>query len=135
MKKSFMKQHGIDNNRLARKMQKANSKNSIQTNMVVLSDAELENRKKIVEEVLRKNNISMPEEFKIKKTETFEEKLEHITLFCFDTYKNTIKFWESDAKALGQSSSYSKLEELECRFEKFIDDERNNKVLKKNNLL
>ena len=135
MKKSFMKQHGIDNNRLARKMQKANSKNSIQTNMVVLSDAELQNRKKIVEEVLRKNNISLPEEFKIKRTDTFEEKIEHITLFCFDTYKNSIHFWESDAKALGQSSSYAKLEELEDRFERFIDDKANNKVLVKNNKL
>ena len=81
MKKSFMKQHGIDNNRLARKMQKASSKNSIQTNLVVLSDAELQNRKKIVEEVLRKNNISLPEEFKIKRTDTFEEIIEHISLF------------------------------------------------------
>lgn len=135
MKKSIMKQHGIDNNRLARKMQKANSNKKVQSNMVILSDAEIERRKKIVEEVLRKHNVSLPEEFEVKKTDTFEDKMEHITLFCFDTYKNAIKFWEIDAAALNQALSYSRLQELEKRFEKFVDDKDNHRVLKKNNKL
>ena len=135
MKKSIMKQHGIDNNRLAKKMKKAGSKNNIKTNINILSDAEIKERKKLIEEILRKNNISLTEEFKLKKTETFEEKMERLTLFCFDTYIDTIKFWENDAKAFNSAASYAKVEELESKFEKFIDDEENNKVLVKNNKL
>lgn len=135
MEKSVMKQHGIDKNRLAKKMEKASSGKKVQSSFVILSDAEIERRKAIVEEVLRKNNVSLPEKFEIKKNDSFEEKIEHLTLFCFDTYKNAIKFWETDAKALNQALSYSKLQELEERFEKFVDDKNNSRVLKKNKLL
>lgn len=135
MKESVMKQHGIDKNRLAKKMEKASKNNTNQSGMVILSDAEIQRRKKIVEEVLKKHNVSLPEEFKIKRADTFEEKIEHITLFCFDTYKNTIKFWQTDAAALNQASSIEKLEELQNRFEKFVDDKDNRRVLKKNKML
>ena len=61
MKKSVMKQHGIDKNRLAKKMEKASKNNTNQSGMVILSDAEIQRRRKIVEEVLKKHNVSLPE--------------------------------------------------------------------------
>ena len=135
MKESVMKQHGIDKNRLAKKMEKASKNNSNQSGMVILSDAEIERRKIIIEEVLKKHNISLPKEFKIKKYDSFEDKMKKITLFCFDTYESIIKFWEADVAALNQATSIEKLEELQNRFEKFVDDKDNRRVLKKNKML
>lgn len=135
MKESVMKQHGIDKNRLAKKMEKASKNNSNQSGMVILSDAEIERRKIIIEEVLKKHNISLPKEFKIKKYDSFEDKMKKITLFCFDTYESIIKFWEADVAALNQASSIEKLEESQNRFEKFVDDKDNRRVLEKNKML
>lgn len=135
MEKSVMKQHGIDKNRLAKKMEKASKNNSNQSGMVILSDAEIKRRKIIIEEVLKKHNISLPKEPEIKSTDGFEEKMEQTTLFCYDTYKSIIKFWEIDIAALNQASSISKLEDLQNKFEKFVDDKDNHMVLKKNKKL